>query len=359
MRIWTLFLLIGCSGDKDTATSDPAPPGVDWRSLDAQEAGPFSVGHRTLEHTYTAFEGDKPRTITVDVWYPTEDSSGDDAIYAYGSDALAFEDAAPAAPIHDGGYPVHLHSHGFQGWGATSSFMMRHFASHGWVAVAPNHVGNLLADHEDPLYTAHYIHKLRDLQESLDILPDAALAGEPRLDAVVLSGHSFGASYSTWGGAGARFDAVEETCANESMPAGGCTAAELAAFTSGTLQDDRVAAIIPMAGTVRQSFFGETGYEAVTEPVLFMSGTEDGPDSSQEQWETATQAQMLWTSLEGGCHQSFALGQCSTLDVELGYTIVNTYALAFARKHILGDDTYDSLLDATEQPWEEAGAQAR
>lgn len=358
MHIWT-WLLLGCSGDKDTAAIDSAAPGVDWQALNAQEAGPFSVGHRTLEHTYTAFDGDKPRTITVDVWYPTLDSSGDDAVYAYGSDELAFEDAVPAPTIHDGGYPVHLHSHGFQGWGATSAFMMRHFASHGWVAVAPNHAGNMLADHQDPLYTAHYIHKLRDLQESLDILSEASLDGTVQLDAVVLSGHSFGASYSTWGGAGARFDAVEETCANKAMPAGGCTDAELAAFTSGTLQDDRVAAIIPMAGTVRQSFFGETGYEAVTEPVLFMSGTEDNPDSSQNQWETATQATMLWASLEGGCHQTFALGQCSTLDVELGYTIANTYALAFARKHILGDTTYDSLLDASEQPWTEARAQAR
>ena len=85
---------------------------------------------------------------------------------------------------------------------------------------------------------------------------------------------------------------VMDTNANKAMPAGGCTDAELAAFTSGALQDDRVAAIIPMAGTVRQSFFGETGYEAVTEPVLFMSGTEDNPDSSQNQWETATQATM-------------------------------------------------------------------
>ncbi|MFT4978741.1 MAG: putative dienelactone hydrolase, partial [Myxococcota bacterium] len=224
----TLLWLLGCSGGKDSAVGeDPSEEGVDWQALDPGAPGPFNVGHVTIEHTYTAFEGDEPRTIPIDVWYPTEDTSGEDAIHLYGTDALSFEDAVPAAPIHDGGYPIHLYSHGWQGWGATSSFLMRHFASHGWVAVAPNHVGNLLADHEDPLYTAHYIHKLRDLQESLDVVAALALAGPKQADAVVLSGHSFGASYGAWGGGGARSDAIEETCASGGLGSP-CTEQEVA-----------------------------------------------------------------------------------------------------------------------------------
>lgn len=347
--------LLACSGD-DTDTA----PAYDWRSLDATEAGPFNVGFTTVEHTYTAFDGDAPRTITVNVWYPTEATSGFEAEYVLGVDEAAFTDAEPAPPIHDGGYPVHLYSHGFQAFGGDAAPLLRHFVSHGWVAVAPDHKGNLISDHQDPLYTAHYIHKLTDLQQSLDVAAgQLSLPGSVATDAVLLSGHSFGASYSTWGAAGATFDAIEASCADEALYAGGCTDDELAAFTSGELDDDRVAAIVPLAGTVRELFFGETGYAGVTEPVMMMSGTADNAEAAQDEWETTPDVSMVWASLEGGCHLTFTSGACSTLDRELGFEIIQTYTLAFARKHILGDGTYDSLLDASEQPWPEATVQAR
>ena len=66
-----------------------------------------------------------------------------------------------------------------------------------------------------------------------------------------------------------------------------------------------------------------------------------------------------WLELEGGCHQTFALEVCSTLDPELGTTIVNAYALAFARARLLGDEAYASWLDGSEQPWTEATYQRR
>ena len=43
---------------------------------------------------------------------------------------------------------------------------MRYFASHGWIAIAPNHTNNLLADHVDPLPTEHFIHRSLDLKYS-------------------------------------------------------------------------------------------------------------------------------------------------------------------------------------------------
>lgn len=366
MRASALLLLTAalaaCSGGKDsTATPDDSggsAQGPDWRTFDAEVSGPFAVGHVTLTHTYTAFEGDTPRTIPIDVWYPTTDTSGTPASYYLGTDELAFEDAALAPSIYPDGYPVHIHSHGYQGWGATSAFLMRHFASHGWIAVAPNHVGNLLADTVEPLHTAHYIHRPRDIQESLDALLDTF--SDTDVSRVVLSGHSFGAAYTTWANGGAGFDNVEQACeTGEGIPAGSCTPEELAAFTSGTLSDSRVAAIIPMAGSVRETFFGTTGYQTVQGPVMFLSGTKDNPESAQQHWDTATGIPFTWVSLEGGCHQTFALGTCDTLDPALGYTIVQTYTLAFARQQILGDTRYADLLDTTTQPWPEATAQTR
>jgi len=358
MRTWMMLGLLGCTGKEAVDTSGDTSA-VDWASLDVTAAGPFQVGHTVVEHTYTAFDGDAPRTITVNVWYPTDDDGGFDAEYVLGVDEDAIADAAPAAPIHDSGYPVHLYSHGFRAFGGDAAPTMRHFASHGWVAVAPDHVGNLITDHVDPLYTAHYIHKLRDLQESLDVAEGLALAGPVDTSAVLLSGHSFGASYSTWGAAGAAFDQVAQSCADESFYAGGCTDAELAAFTSGALDDDRVAAIVPLAGSVREAFFGTTGYASVEAPVLKMAGTEDNPESAQAEWENTPDVSMVYVMLEGGCHLSFTTGACTTLDREVALEVVRSYTLAFGRKHILGDGTHDSLLDASEQPWPEAVTQAR
>ena len=63
-----------------------------------------------------------------------------------------------------------------------------------------------------------------------------------------------------------------------------------------------------------------------------------------------------WLSLEGGCHQTFALGQCPTLDVDLGFSIVSSYTLAFARYAILDDETQTILdiLTGNEQLYPEA-----
>ena len=64
----------------------------------------------------------------------------------------------------------------------------------------------------------------------------------------------------------------------------------------------------------------------------------------------------LWLSLEGGCHQTFALGQCSTLDVELGFSIVSSYTLAFARNKLLQDKTtsIQDWLEGNTQPYAQA-----
>ena len=107
----TLFYLLGCSASKtaDTAINTEEPVAV-WKDYSIQERGPFSVGHTSVEHTYTHMEGAVERTIFIDIWYPTSDQSGDPAAYLYGTDERVFEDAQPAAPGYSDGYPVLVHS---------------------------------------------------------------------------------------------------------------------------------------------------------------------------------------------------------------------------------------------------------
>ena len=70
---------------------------------------------------------------------------------------------------------------------------------------------------------------------------------------------------------------------------------------------------------------------------MLMSGSEDGngiPNSWVDLQDLDT---LSWLELVGGCHESFAMGVCSTLDPELGFSLVNAYSLALGRSAILGD----------------------
>ena len=72
-----------------------------------------------------------------------------------------------------------------------------------------------------------------------------------------------------------------------------------------------------------------------------MSGTEDNHQSAQEHYDEISDINFSWLSLEEPVIKVFALGQCPTLDVPTGFDIVQTYALAFARKHILHIENED------------------
>jgi predicted dienelactone hydrolase len=353
-----LVFLLACSGPIKE-TGEPNDFAYDWNELDYGVAGPYQVGHIQVEHQYIPLSDQPERTIVIDIWYPTEETSGSVGEYLYGVDDLVFEDAVPAAPIYQQGYPVHIHSHGYQGWGASSSFLMRHFASHGWVAVAPNHTNNLLGDHQSPLPLSHFVHRIMDIKESLDVLVDVDLNGVVNTEAVVMSGHSFGASYTTWGISGSSYDNIDAFC-NEGVgpedPSMRCTDSEYEALSSSMMSDPRVSVAIPMAGKIREVFFGAEGYKQVHAPVLFVSGTEDGQEQNQEEYDSISEIDYRWLSLSGGCHQTFATGACDTLEMQLGFDIQNAYILAFARWKLLNDSNENivQLLQGEVSPWQEA-----
>jgi predicted dienelactone hydrolase len=336
MRVLCFLFLMACttnktSGEADTGAGDGAAA-ESWEGLEwaVGTPGPYSTGYRTWDLSYDPGLGEGERTVRLNLWYPTEDLSGVTPTYTVGSsDDATWLDASAAPSVYGGGYPVHVHSHGHQGWGATSVFLAKFLASHGWVTVAPDHTDNTLLDNIDPKPTSIYVHRATDISAVLNAL-EALPADDPLAavdtSAVVLSGHSFGA-YTTWAVGGAAFDvAAIETRGSD---------AELSAFEIG-LGDARVVGTIPMAGTYDTAWFGSTGYQNMTIPALFMSGSNDSVGQT-EQWDLLTELDLTWIELEGACHQSFALGACATLDVDLGFEIVQTYALAFARSQVFDD----------------------
>jgi predicted dienelactone hydrolase len=334
------FLLIACASNSKDATSDSGD-WVDPIQWSIQSPGPFQVGYQHWDPVYTDPLSGGDRQIPLGLWYPTTDNAGEPAFYLEGlyKDESTFLNATVAEAVHTDGYPVHVYSHGDRGWGATSVNMMRFFASHGWVAIAPDHTGNTLLQSDDPRPTAHYLHRPLDIQaalNALESLPQSNPLSRTDTDRVLLSGHSFGA-YTVWAASGANFDpdSLADHCPN--LAEGSCSESEVDLFLSGALKDPRVVAGIPMAGGISRGFFGDSGHLGVTIPTLLMSGTEDN-DGTAGTWDSLQgMSQLAWLELEGGCHQSFATGICSTLDAATGFSIVNAYALALGRQAVLGD----------------------
>ena len=350
--LWIASLLAG-AGCGASETLNPAPDGgapdgeapVDPLTFPVTEPGPYACGHRVLEATYTLPAGKGDRTVPVHLWYPSTVAEGDHPKYRnLFEDTHAWEDVPLADSPWKAGFPVIVHSHGYKGFAGNSARLMCHFASHGWVAVAPEHVGNTIGDTPDPLPLSVYYERPLDLRAALDLAtspPEGdALAGKLDMDRVGMTGHSFG-TYTAWAVAGASFDtaAIQAQCdAGEVAP---CSAEEVAVFSTD-LSEKRAKMVVPLAGG-RNDFFGEKGYDAANVPVLLMSGSLDevGADTL---FAAVSGVDLTWIEVEGGCHQLFGLGnsslgdaECKKLPDEEGFAIVNPWVVAYARYHVLGD----------------------
>jgi len=328
--------LLACSGDKaeERVSGDT---GLDPLSWPLDEPGPFQIGYQSWDHNYSLGDVLGERTIRIHLWYPTEETSGPVGEYTVGTDpkVIAEADLAPAA--HEGGYPVHVHSHGDLDLGSGSAFLSRHLSSHGWVSVAMDHTGNTLLDLTASPQAANFFHRPLDVRAALNAVDGfEPLGGLADTDRVVLSGHSRGA-YTTWSSLGASYDqeSVAQMCATgDSLDGDVCTQEERAMFETD-LSDPRVVATIPLDGTLRRTWFGATGEASIRGPVLYFS-PEDS-NGSQQQFDGLADIDFTWVQLEGACHQSFANGGCTSLDTEVGFGLVSAMSLAFSRTIILGD----------------------
>lgn len=338
-------------GAEDTAdgiTADVTPERVDLAWPVGQD-GPYQAGHRTVEFTYQAVSTGEERMLTLHFWYPTEATVGEETVYmGLLADEGCFEDAPLAAPAVGDRYPLHVHSHGHKGYAGSSPHLMRHFATHGWVVAAPDHRGNTIMDNIDPRPAWMYTVRLEDISATLDHLEgldaDDPLAGAVDPGRALLSGHSYGA-YTALGLSGAEYDAekVAEICAAE--PSGACTAAVSDHFAAGYFEPRFVAAIVMAPGSY--AVYG-LGLAAIQTPTMHMTGSEDRPQDNADIWAALPESSVR-VHVEGGCHQLFGLGGCDQISDDEGLPIVNGYALAFGRRHLLDDEGVSALLDGSER----------
>lgn len=301
---------------------------VDWAA-----PGPYGVGYREEQHSLYDPVSSSDRSIPVAVWYPTEDETG--AIVSYqglfDADGV-LGDAEPAAEPTK----ILVFSHGHQAYAQASSFLMEHFASHGWWVYALDHLGNTTFDPPER-ETAIYVQRPWDVASLAAEISDAA--GIP----VVLAGHSFG-GYTIHGVAGARYDM-------ESLLPGcydGSDTSEFCSTMTPALADlfydidhPKIEAVISMApGDWR--LFGD-GLAEVAAPVMLMTGGLDPGTDGDPIWSDLDGADDIRVHLPEAGHNTFTdfsgiLDGPGVIDPEEGFTIIRRCALAFAEAH-LGDTT--------------------
>ncbi len=339
--------IAGCSGAAATKPGARAPDGDDTGpaaddtglpplTLSGVGApGPHRVGHRVETLTYTSTAGE--RSLRLALWYPTAAESGDPVRY---NNILEAEGVLGNASPLPGAHPLHVYSHGHQGYAEASGFFMEHLASHGFVVAAPDHTGNTTFDGSDR-ETAIYHLRAADISAVIDhLLAGGSVGLSPEPTGITASGHSFG-GYTLHALLGAQYDpALIAACLDGSDTSAYCstmTEAD-AALLAGGLADPRIVAGISMApGDFR--LFGTAGLAAVGTPLLHMTGTLDPQtgDDAAPIWDAlaAADAGHHRVDITGGGHMTFTdySGVLESMDglipADRGFEIVDSYGLAW------------------------------
>jgi len=233
--------------DDDVSDDDDAgPPEIETpdqsshhgypEPYDPTQPGPYQVGVRTViyvDETRDDFASRGKRTLLTEVWYPAVDWADEfprdrvnnflgrwyDLVAALGRILLPVEEqenfvaernAARDVPIHPGGgpYPLILLSHGNGAIRFASMSLGEYLASHGYIVVAPDHIGNAafvtlpdrLQIYNPALMPFSFIHRIQDFIFLIDHFtylndadPEGFFKGRVDVDRVGVAGHSFGA----------------------------------------------------------------------------------------------------------------------------------------------------------------------
>lgn len=325
---------------------------VDVSTLDV--AGPYAVGVRIVEVTYTPPLTTSERKLSTVVWYPAEASEGERPFYVLRSSESATLDAPP---LTIGPRPVVVFSHGHQAYAATMSHIMEHLASHGYVVIAPTHTGNTFLDGDNRETDIYYLrtYDVKAAVEHIEGLDDglSALLSDTR----VIAGHSFG-GYTAFAIAGAEYPVAEldAGCAAGTVSRGYCSTLDddkRALFAAG-FEDDSYAAVLSYdPGDF--GLFGEAGVGKIDVPVLHVvaekSGNAPGDPNADDYWRSLSNPNDVRWLLLGGDHNDFTDAceagleiRCSMLIPERVFSPTRVYTLAFLDGVVLGEPGYEGIL---------------
>ena len=198
MPIW--IFIFACS-EKDTENTD-----IEEVVVDPAQSGSYRIATKSRP-----FVNRHGQESAIQYWYPVQEEK--DRLHTYGD--------IVESQVQDGGTPncsevrsVVMFSHGNGGMRYQSFFLMEYLASHGFVVVAPDHMGNTAFD-MDASRSELTFRRPEDIMDAYDVL----LENEDFSNCIqeeqgyAMIGHSFG-GYTTLALSGAVIDteAVAELC---------------------------------------------------------------------------------------------------------------------------------------------------
>lgn len=346
--------------------------------------GPFWIGYRAL----VIGQGtDHP--LEVGLWYPALNPKGIKEAVTYtltlkipGQEIKApivvyghaLRDAAidaAAAP-----YPLVIFSHGFSTNAVWYNTIIEHYASYGFIVLAPEHTEHWDADGNE-IWSAS-IDRPRDIKQTLDYAEQmtaagGAMAGMLDMQHVAVVGHSYG-GYTALALAGAQYDLAAFNARCAALPADDpnqplckplvpkeaamAARAGLDPMPTGLwppFSDPRVTAIIAMAGD--SYLFDKAGLAKITIPMMAIGGTADTGTpytwGVKPAYDYASSAKKILVTLEGAEHAitsscenmpwisetPFYLWICfdPVWDKDRGMDLIHHFSTAFLLTELKGD----------------------
>ena len=299
--------------------------------------GPFWVGYKSL-----IIGGGTDHPLDAGLWYPALNPKGmkeevtyditlkisglqiDTPSVVYGHALLDAVVDAAAAP-----YPLVIFSHGFGTNAAWYSTLIEHYASYGFIVLAPEHVEKF--DSELSEIWRASIDRPRDIKQTLDYAEQmttvgGVMAGLIDMQHVAVVGHSYG-GYTALTMAGAQYDLAAFNARCAQLPPDDpniflCAPlvpkeADMAARAGQdpmpkglwpSFGDPRVTAIVPIAGD--SYLFDKAGLSKITIPMMAIGGTADTGTpygwGVKPSYDNASSAQKALVTLEGAEHMIVA-----------------------------------------------------
>ena len=317
-------------------------------NVTVQSSSRFHVGYRVLDLEFK--DGDKEKTLTVAVWYPTAQLPKK---HEYGGPTIG--EVAVNAKIYTekGPYPLLVFSHGYGGSGLGAVFFTERLAARGWIVAAPDHhdrhsavriragqledfnrrgfwrhVREIAAS--DPEDRDAYLYRLDEIKLVLDGILQSEWFGE-LIDKkkIAIGGHSFG----------------------------GFTALGLCG-TIHEWRDDRIKGVLLFSTGAGGYLFRENELAGVKIPSMYFLGERE----RRQIRGTKTMAELAdkvyrnlsppkyFLEIKGASHFSFNNRFVDNRRARLlsgteeQFEVIRRYSIAFLEKHVAGRKDIDNVL---------------